>query len=102
MCDGEMFKRCVVVLPIKIIRQGDGKILTRPGGLVYDHDPLRIRVRERTKQDCVDYAEDCRVRADPECERGDCDRGKGGVFDKLPESKANLVHKLLPEVRHSY
>ena len=87
-----MFKNGVVLLPIKIIRERDRIILSRPGRFIQDHDPVGIRIRQRPKQDGVDDAEDRGVRTDTESERQDCDGGKRRIVDELPQRKPYIIH----------
>src|SRR5437016_5881495 len=87
-----MFESLVVVSPVEIIRQCDGKILPRPGRLAQDHDPVGVRVWKRPKQNRVNDAEDGGVRADPECEGDDCDGRESWIFDQLPKCETEIIH----------
>src|SRR5436309_7551740 len=87
-----MFENFVVPLPIEIIGQRDGKILTRTGRFAQDHDPVRIRIRQRPKQNGVNDAEDGGVRPDAERERNDRNCGEGRIFNHLSKSKTEIVH----------
>jgi len=87
MSCGEMFKNDVVLLPIKIIRERDRIILSRPGRFVQHHDPVGISIRQRPEQDGVDDAEDRGVRTDPERECQDGNRSEPRRFAELAKSE---------------
>jgi hypothetical protein len=54
-----------------------------------------MRIRQRSKQDGIDHAEDRSVRADAEREGDHRDAGKRRILQELSESKAEIVHVLL-------
>src|SRR5262249_18044456 len=92
MSRGEMFKNGVVLLPIKIIRERDRIILSRSGRFVKDHDPVRIRVRKRTKQDRVDDAKDRGVGSNTQSKRDNHNKREPRRFTQLAKSKLEIVH----------
>src|SRR6266849_3295546 len=67
----EAFKDFVLVLPIKEVGGTDRILLGALVLLPQDHQAVGIAIWERTKQHCIDDAEDCRVGSDAESERED-------------------------------
>ena len=98
---GEMFENLVVILPIEIIRQRNRVILAGSGRFVQDHDPVRVWIRQRPKQNGVDDAEDGGVRPDAESECNNSNCGERRILDHLPKSKTKIVHRICYSVRNA-
>src|SRR5947207_15877990 len=94
MSAGEMFENLVVISPVKVVWQRNRIILPRSGRFVQYHDPVRIRIRQRSKQNCVDDAKDGGVGADAERERDDRNGGEGGILDQLSKRKTKMIHNI--------
>src|SRR6185295_6541296 len=65
--------------------------LIKPHG----HKPFRVRVGQRSQQDCVDDAEDRRVGADSEGQCDDCDQGEPGTLYEQPDPKAKVLEEFV-------
>src|SRR5262249_38333639 len=61
------------------------------------YQPERIFVRQRSKHDGVDDAEDCRVGADPKREGADGNRGQAAVPAEHAECVEQILAKLVDE-----
>src|SRR5262249_32870787 len=72
--DTDLFKRLIVVAPIRDVRIGDRHLVDHGARLVQKHELLGFVVRQRPQQDRVDYTEDGAVGADAEGEGKDHDR----------------------------
>src|SRR6266436_2390668 len=92
MGSGEVFEDGVVVSPIEVVRQRNGIILSRSRRFVEHHDPVCVRVRQRSQQYCIDDAKDGRVRADAECESENRDGRKRRVLNELPNRETEITH----------
>src|SRR4030095_16935242 len=58
-------------------------------------EPIAMRIRQRTKQQGVDDAEDRRRRPDPEREREDGDRGEAGRAPQPPPRVADVLSQVV-------
>src|SRR4029077_10060225 len=96
-----MLKNGIIISPIEIVGQRYGVVLTWPGRFVQNHDPVGVRIWERTKQDGVDDAEYRGVCTDPERERQDSDQSEAGRFTELAKSKLKIAHIILRAARLS-
>jgi len=52
-------------------------------GELQDHEAIGVLYRQAAEQSLIEQAEDGGIRADTECERDDCDRGKSGRLAQL-------------------
>ena len=61
------------------------------------HESIGVFVCQRPNHDRIDYAEDCRISSDAECERDDRDSREGGVLrhhsKTLPRVLEERVHQ---------
>ena len=71
----------------------DGRGLQLRLGVPDPHEFVCVREGKRAKKDCVDDAEDRAVCAYAERERKDCERGKGGLFNRHPNRVAKVLQK---------
>jgi hypothetical protein len=62
------------------------------------NDAVRFRVWQRTEEDAVNDAEDCRRRSDSEAQRQHRDRGKRGRSSQLPYREDEVLSHLVAEV----
>jgi hypothetical protein len=72
----------------------------RPVGNIPDHhDPIRLRVRQRRKQNGIHRAENRGIGADAEREREDGDGSEAGRFAQVAKGVTNILHQRFKEVR---
>ena len=70
---GHEFEDGVVLLPVEEVQCGDAVAVAAGRLLENTHNPIGLRVRQRSEQDAIDEAEDRGVGADAECQREDRD-----------------------------
>ena len=58
-----------------------------------ENNRLRLVIRQRFQQDGIDHTEDRRVRADPEREGNDGDRGEARTFQKHSGAEPNVLEE---------
>src|SRR4030095_12299727 len=66
--------------PIEVVRITNGAGLASVGELAQKNETIGMRVRQRSKQQRINDAEDGSVRADSERERKRSDKGKAGML----------------------
>ncbi len=54
------------------------------------NEPLRFRIRQRPQQDRVNDTKDRGIRADPERQSDDRDRGEGGLLEKRSQRETEI------------
>ncbi len=102
------FEDVVLPLPVEIIRRGNGECrhsrkARRRGSMPDPNQPVRISEPQRTQQNSIHHAENCRVSANAQGEGDHRNRSEPDALAKLAQRKVNVLqqsgHHSLPLIR---
>src|SRR5215475_6670505 len=93
---------CLLAIIGKLEDRGAHIFLTCGDEAPIDSNQLfRLRKGQGMEQHCVDYGEDCGIRADSERHCEDGDKRKGGVLQQNSQSESEIVKHYFPRNRNN-